>query len=478
MAKDILRKPKGFNDVYFNKPGADKENTHYCPGCGHGVVHKLIAEALEDFGVADRAIMISPVGCSVFVYYYFATGNVQAAHGRAPAVATGLKRANPDSIVISYQGDGDLGAIGGNNILQAANRGENITVIFVNNAIYGMTGGQMAPTTLVGQRTMTTPYGRSVENEGYPIKICELLASLESPAYLERTAITDVKNIMKTRLAIRKAIKVQIDNKGFSLVEILSACPSGWRMTPRKAKEWITTNMMPYFKPGVYKDVLNERKPYAPAKLNLSLDEIDEKLGLKEEAPSFPGDMSGLKENHRNPRIKVAGFGGQGVLMLGNVLAEAGMLQGYEVSWLPSYGPEMRGGTANCQVHIDEDKIGSPVVSDSTVLIAMNKPSLDKFVPDVVPGGVVLYNTSMIDQAPRRKDLEIIPVPASEIADATGDLKVANMVMIGAYLETTKVVSKEAVFAALDIAIKHKGFIPMNQKAIEQGIEHVRKIKG
>ncbi|MBN2541961.1 2-oxoacid:acceptor oxidoreductase family protein [bacterium] len=476
MAKDILEKPKGFHDVYFYKPGDDKENTHYCPGCGHGTAHKLIAEALEDFGVADRTIMISPVGCSVFVYYYFATGNIQAAHGRAPAVGTGLKRANPDSIVISYQGDGDLGAIGGNNILQAANRGENITVFFINNAIYGMTGGQMAPTTLLGQKTMTTPYGRSIQNEGYPIKICELLASLESPTYLERVAITDTKHIMKARLAIRKAIKTQIDNKGFSLVEILSPCPTGWRMTPVDAKKWITEKMMDYFKLGVFKDLTKERKPYSPPKMNLNLDEVEEKLGLKEKPPTFPSTMSDIKEQYRNPRIKVAGFGGQGVLMLGNLLAETGMLHDYNVSWLPSYGPEMRGGTANCQVHIDEGQIGSPVVTDSTVLVAMNKPSLDKFEPDVVPGGLILYNTSMIDRKPERTDVEAIPVPATEMADEIGSLRVANMIMIGAYLQKTGILTKDSIFAALDIAIKHKQFIPMNRQAIEAGIEHVKNM--
>ncbi|RKZ31512.1 2-ketoisovalerate ferredoxin oxidoreductase, partial [bacterium] len=203
--KDVLRKPTSFYDEFFRKPDQNKQDTHYCPGCGHGILHKFIAEAIEDFGIADRTIMISPVGCSVFVYYYFDTGNFQVAHGRAPAVATGIKRTNPDAIVISYQGDGDLAAIGGNNILQAANRGENITFFFVNNAIYGMTGGQMAPTTLIGQKTMTSPYGRKAEVEGYPMKVSELLSSLEAPTYIERVALTDGAHLMKARKAVRKA---------------------------------------------------------------------------------------------------------------------------------------------------------------------------------------------------------------------------------------------------------------------------------
>ena len=242
MASKILQKPAAFYDIYFRNPSADKKMPHYCPGCGHGNVHKMIAEALDDYDVADKTIFISPVGCSVFAYYYFATGNIQAAHGRAPAVATGIKRAHPHSIVISYQGDGDLAAIGTAEIIHAANRGEGITVFFVNNAIYGMTGGQMAPTTLIGQRTTTSPRGRKPSNEGYPINVAELISQLHAPVYIERVALHDNKHRAKARLAIRKAIKNQVDNLGFSLVEILSACPSGWKMTPleanKKIDEW------------------------------------------------------------------------------------------------------------------------------------------------------------------------------------------------------------------------------------------------
>src|SRR3989304_811331 len=239
MIKDILQKPESFYKEFYRKSGSNKLTTHYCPGCGHGVIHKLIAEAMDDFGISNKTVIISPVGCSVFAYYYFDCGNIQAAHGRAPAVASGYKRANPDSIVISYQGDGDLAGIGGNEILHAANRGENISVFFVNNAIYGMTGSQMAPTTLIGQKTTTTPYGRSIQNEGYPIKVCELLATLEAPVYIERVAISDTKNVMKARKAIRKALHNQVENKGFSLVEILSPCPTGWGGKQTETKKWI-----------------------------------------------------------------------------------------------------------------------------------------------------------------------------------------------------------------------------------------------
>src|SRR6201993_2212609 len=214
----IHSKSSAFYNVYERKSDL-KHQTHYCPGCGHGVAHKLIAEALEDLGLQDRTILVSPVGCSVFAYYYFDVGNVQLAHGRAPAGATGIKRTHPDSIVISYQGDGDLAAIGTAEIIHAANRGEKITVFFVNNAIYGMTGGQMAPTTLVGQKSTTSPWGRRPGNEGFPMHMSELLATLEAPVYIERVALSDSKNIMKARRAVRKALEIQREGTGFSFVE-------------------------------------------------------------------------------------------------------------------------------------------------------------------------------------------------------------------------------------------------------------------
>ncbi|MGO9270342.1 MAG: thiamine pyrophosphate-dependent enzyme, partial [Terriglobia bacterium] len=208
----------------YDRKSELKHQTHYCPGCGHGVVHKLIAEAVEELGLQDKTILVSPVGCSVFAFYYFDVGNVQAAHGRASAAATGIKRACPDKIVVAYQGDGDLAAIGTAEIVHAANRGEKIAVFFVNNAIYGMTGGQMAPTTLVGQTSTTSPWGRRPANEGFPIHMSELLATLEAPVYIERVALSDNKNIMKARRAIRKALDNQRQGLGFSFVEVLSPC--------------------------------------------------------------------------------------------------------------------------------------------------------------------------------------------------------------------------------------------------------------
>lgn len=475
MAQKLsIKKPDGFQNTFERKPG-DQKTTHYCPGCGHGNMHKLIAEALEDFGVTERAVIVNPVGCSVFAYYYLRCGNVQVPHGRAPAVATALSRANPDSVVLSYQGDGDLAAIGTNELIHAANRGENITIFFINNAIYGMTGGQMAPTTLIGQKTMTTPYGRTVENEGYPIRVCELLASLEAPVYLERVAMIDAKSILKTRNAVRKAIKNQIDKKGFSLVEVLSFCPTGWKVEPSEADKWMETYMLPYFKLGVFKDLADKREPKVrPVKI-LNPDSVKEKLGLKEikEVSSYEG--SNVPEKYSNPSLKIAGFGGQGVLLLGEILSKAAMLKGYEVSWLPSYGPEMRGGTANCSVMIQKEKIGSPMAVNPRVLIAMNRPSLEKFEADIVPGGIIFYNSSLIEIKPSRSDLESVEVPATGIADELGNVRVANMVMVGAYIGYTGLLSKDDLIKALPLSIRHKNLIALNEEAVSRGFDYVKK---
>ena len=247
--------------VVFDKPNALTENPlHYCPGCTHGIIHRLVAEALDELGVTGRTIGVASVGCSVFTYNYFNCDMVQAAHGRAPAVATGVKRSDKNNIVFTYQGDGDLAAIGTAETVHSAARGENITVIFVNNAIYGMTGGQMAPTTLPGQKTQTSPYGRDVEAVGYPVKVCEMLSQVDGATYLERVAVNNVANVKKAKAAIKKAFQNQIDGKGFSLVEVLSTCPTNWGLAPDKAIGWLEENMIPYYPLGVYKDKYAEEK--------------------------------------------------------------------------------------------------------------------------------------------------------------------------------------------------------------------------
>ncbi|MBQ7901033.1 MAG: 2-oxoglutarate oxidoreductase [Clostridia bacterium] len=247
----VFEKPKALTDVPL----------HYCPGCTHGIIHRLVAEVIDELDIAGRTIGVAPVGCSVFAYNYFNVDMVQAPHGRAPAVATGVKRSDPENnIVFTYQGDGDLAAIGTAETVHSAARGENITVIFVNNAIYGMTGGQMAPTTLPGQVTQTSPYGRDTDKVGFPVKVCELLSNVDGAAYLERVAVNNVKNIKAAKAAIKKAFQNQIEGKGFSLVEVLSTCPTNWGLTPVKSLEWLEENMIPYYPLGVYKDKYKEEK--------------------------------------------------------------------------------------------------------------------------------------------------------------------------------------------------------------------------
>jgi 2-oxoglutarate ferredoxin oxidoreductase subunit beta len=228
--------------------------THYCPGCTHGTIHKLVAEVIDELNILDITVGVAPVGCSVLCYDYFACDMFQAAHGRAPAVATGIKRAKPDSIVFTYQGDGDLAAIGTAETVHVAARGENITTIFVNNCIYGMTGGQMAPTTLPGQITETTPYGRDVKQAGYPVRVSEMIATLEGACYVERVSVDSIPNIIKAKKAIKKAFKAQLDGKGYSMIEVLSICPTNWGLSPQESIEWLRENMIPYYPLGIKKD--------------------------------------------------------------------------------------------------------------------------------------------------------------------------------------------------------------------------------
>ena len=246
--------------VVFDKPHALTDAPlHYCPGCTHGIIHRLVAEAIDELGIEGRTVGVASVGCSVMAYNDFACDMIQAAHGRAPAVATGAKRANPDNIVFTYQGDGDLAAIGTAETVHSAARGENITIIFVNNAIYGMTGGQMAPTSLPGQVTQTSPYGRDVKVAGYPVKVCEMLSQLDGATYLERVAVNNVKNVKNAKRAIKKAFENQVNGLGFSLVEVISTCPTNWGKTPEAALEWVEEKMIPYYPLGVYKDITAER---------------------------------------------------------------------------------------------------------------------------------------------------------------------------------------------------------------------------
>ena len=241
--------------IVFDKPKSLTDAPlHYCPGCTHGIIHRLVAEAIDSLGIEGITVGVAPVGCAVFAYNYFSCDMVEAAHGRAPAVATGLKRAEPGNIIFTYQGDGDLASIGMAETVHAAARNENITVVFVNNAIYGMTGGQMAPTSLPGQITQTSPYGRDTSVCGFPVRVCEMLSQVDGAEYIERVAVNNVKNVKSAGRAIKKAFENQMNGKGFSLIEVISSCPTNWGLTPQKALEWVEEKMIPYYPLGVYKD--------------------------------------------------------------------------------------------------------------------------------------------------------------------------------------------------------------------------------
>jgi 2-oxoglutarate ferredoxin oxidoreductase subunit beta len=233
-------------------------NTHYCPGCGHGIIHRLVAEVIDELGIREKTVAVAPVGCAVLLYNYFDLDAYEAAHGRAPAIATGCKRVHPELVVFTYQGDGDLAAIGTAEIVHAAARGERITTIFVNNAIYGMTGGQMAPTTLIGQKTTTTPNGRMPDKAGFPIRVCEMLATLEGAAYISRVSVSNSKNVIQAKRAIKKAFETQIKNLGFSLVEVLSQCPTNWHMAPVESTKWVDEKMAACFPLGEFKSTKEE----------------------------------------------------------------------------------------------------------------------------------------------------------------------------------------------------------------------------
>ncbi|MGB9074617.1 MAG: 2-oxoacid:acceptor oxidoreductase family protein [Terriglobales bacterium] len=456
-----------FYDHYERKADLQHQ-THYCPGCGHGVVHKLIAEALQDLGLQDKTIFVSPVGCSVFAYYYFDVGNVQLAHGRAPAGATGIKRTCPDKIVISYQGDGDLAAIGTAEIIHAANRGEKISVFFVNNAIYGMTGGQMAPTTLVGQKTTTSPFGRRPSNEGFPLHMCELISTLQAPVYVERVALSDNKNIMKARKAVRRALEIQRDGVGFSFVEILSPCPTIWGKEPVDARKWIAEKMIPVFPLAVFRD----KKPEPVQNAVVPQRSVPEVLEI-ETAGTKSVEVPKRPHHFQNFSIKIAGFGGQGVLLLGQLLTEMGMREGLEVSWLPSYGPEMRSGSAHCHVCFSQERIGSPLISYPDVLVAMNELSLHKFASSVAAGGLILYNASRLPADFPLPQARVICIPASEMADKLGSTKVANVVLMGALLEETECLLPDTAVGMLQEKIKRVDMLEINRKALAAGREFI-----
>jgi len=472
----VHSKAEAFYQIYERKEDLQHQ-THYCPGCGHGTVHKMVAAAIDALAIQDRTILISPVGCSVFAYYYFDVGNVQAAHGRAPAVATAVKRAHPGSVVIGYQGDGDLAAIGSAEILHAANRGENITVIFVNNAIYSMTGGQMAPTTLLGQGSTTTQGGRT-RADGYPLHVCELLATLEAPVYLERVALGDNKQVAQAARAVKKAIENQVNGLGFSLVEILSPCPTIWKMSPVEAQRWVHDVMEKTFVPRVYRDRTVEAERRSVPWPAMPLEKIPAMLGVAAKEPPRRMQEGIEPADEVDWQVRIAGFGGQGVLLLGEMLAEAGLDAGLEVSWLPSYGPEMRSGTSNCHVRLASQAIDSPLVGHPQVLVAMNEPSLHKFAASVRPGGWILYNGEDLPPECERRDVQVVARAFTREADELGDARAANMVALGAVLEILSTLPQASVDRALGRLVKSPRWLELDDRAITRGRQLLREWRG
>jgi 2-oxoisovalerate ferredoxin oxidoreductase beta subunit len=470
----VHEKPKVFYETYERKEELQHQ-THYCPGCGHGIVHKMLAKAIDELGIQDRTVLISPVGCSVFAYYYFDVGNVQAAHGRAPAVATAVKRSRPESVVLSYQGDGDLTAIGSSEILHAANRGESITVIFVNNAVYSMTGGQAAPTTLLGQKSTTTPRGRSAASEGYPMRMSELLATLDGPVYIERVGLGDNKQIAQATRAIRRAVENQVRGLGFSFVEVLSPCPTIWKMSAVEAQHWVRDVMEKTYPLGVVCDRTKDAQPRRLPEPAPALEEIPRIIGVEHEEPSKEEPAACETKRDVDLYLRVAGFGGQGVLLLGEALVEAGLDAGLEVSWLPSYGPEMRSGTSNCHVRLSSEPIDSPLVTVPNVLIAMNEPSLRKFDLIVRPGGWVIYNGDVFPADCVRQDVNVLAVNFTRAADELGDTRATNMVMLGALLEISGALPQASIDAALRSLVKNARWYELDVRALARGRELYRE---
>ena len=340
-----------------------------------------------------------------------------------------------------------------------------------------MTGGQMAPTTLVGQKSTTSPFGRRPVNEGFPIHMAELIAGLEAPVYVERVALSDNKNIMKARKAVRRALEIQRDGIGFSFVEILSPCPTIWAKEPVDARKWVAEKMIPIFPLNVFKDKVHEpvENAVVPIRPVPEVLEIEKRGDEAQARPDQPEDRLPTQHHHhfQQFQLKIAGFGGQGVLLLGALLTEMGMREGLEVSWLPSYGPEMRSGSAHCHVCLSKERIGSPLVEHPDVLVAMNELSLRKFAHAVAPGGLILYNAPRLPQDFALPQARVICIPASEIADKLGSTRATNIVLLGAILEETECLLAATAENVLATTVKRVDMKEVNRKALAAGRDFI-----
>ena len=456
----------------FDRSGRATRASHYCAGCGHGILHKLITEALVELGLQDRTVMISSIGCSVFGYYYWNVGNIGAAHGRAPAVGTAVSRTLPGAVVLAYQGDGDLAAIGFNCAIQAANRGEHMATFMVNNCTYGMTGGQMSPTSLLGQRTLTSPLGRSAATEGYPLPVAELMNQLRAPVYIARCSVADTARILQAKKIVRKAIELQRDGKGFVYVEVLSPCPTAMGMDPLESARFVSEQIEKVFPLGIFRDTSEQvAPPLPPPPPPRSLAELFAKSD-REFPPPQPDPA------YAERRMIFAGSGGQGVLVLGLCVIEAGALASRFVTWYPLYGPEQRGGFVSCSLVVGGQPVGAPNVEHPDILVCLTRSMLDRLLPTVKPGGLVLCDSLILEKdAPTRSDVRMLSIPATELAAANGSTRAANTVMLAVLLHTKATgLPKEAIVQARDAALRKKPrLVALNSKIFEAGLAWCRE---
>jgi len=456
-------------DRHAHREGVQAQATHYCPGCGHGLANKYLAEAIDALGIQDRTVLVSPVGCSVFLYYYFDVGNTLAPHGRAPAVAVAHKLANPESIVISYQGDGDLASIGLAEIVSTAQLGLPITVVFINNAIYGMTGGQMAPTTLMDQKTMSSPYGRD-RYMGEPMRMAELIAGLTGPVYVERVALFDAKQRARARKAILKGLRLQVEKRGFSFIEVLAECPTHLKLTPVEAEQWVREQMVPVFPLGVKKD--DARDPwFAPGAPVFDVEKVLAVIGggnaaVPRYCQGFPTHIA-----THDIALKLAGAGGDGAQTAAMLIARSGINEGFDATHIPSYGPESRGGTSYADVHVASDEVLSPASPNPHVLLAFNAPSLARFAPTVRAGGTIIYDSSVVADLPVMSGaVTVHGVPLTQIASDLGKPVVKNVVALGALCAATGLFPPDTFLTAIRSALKDKcALIPLNEEAFAWG---------
>ena len=450
--------------------GLKGHSTHYCAGCGHGVVHRDLAEVIEELDLQDRSILVSPVGCAVFAHYYFDIGNTQAAHGRAPAVALGHKLANPNAVVICYQGDGDLASIGLAETISIAQLGLPLTVLFINNAIYGMTGGQLAPTSLMGQKTATSPEGRNA-SMGQPLKMAELIASLDGPVYVERVALYDARQRGKARKAIKKALTLQQEGRGYAFIEILSECPTHLKLSPTDAEKWVKEKMEPVYPLGIKKDLTVESwfQPPAP---RFEPEEILGYCGAEPVAGARPALAWPAHLGKRDLSLKFAGAGGDGAQTVALLLTRAAIEQGFDATDIPSYGPESRGGTSYADVHLAAQEVLNPAAPAPDVLIAFNAPSLAKFAGAVAEDGLILYDSSVIlEPGPLPPGRRVLAIPFTQLASDLGRPMVKNVVALGALQAATELLlPAQAILATLRYILKDKvALLPLNEAAFAAG---------